>query len=118
MRRTGPSPATRELVYARARFACEVCGDDRGPFEVHHRRPRGAGGTRRVDTNSPSNLLLLCLYDHGVTESYRALARADGRLVSQYHDPAETPVRLRGRWLYLTPDGRYAPAPNTHGDAA
>lgn len=114
-RRTGPSPETRDAVCVRAGMACEVCRDIYGPFHIHHRRPRGAGGTRRVDTNSPSNLLLLCTPHHLYIESYRDLARAEGRLVSQHHDPAEVPVRLHRGWAYLTTAGGYATAPNSHG---
>lgn len=118
MRATGPTPAVREIVYARAGYACEVCGDTYGPFLTHHRRPRGMGGTRRLDTNSPSNLLLLCDPCHLNVESFRDRARAMKWLVVQHHDPALTPVRLRHGWTYLTPDGGYAPAPNSHGGAA
>lgn len=111
-RATGPSAAARDAVYARAQYRCEVCGDSTGPFQLHHRRARGMGGTRRIDTNSPANLLLLCSYDHRAIESFRDLARAEGRLVSQHHDPAEVHVRLGRTWQYLTADGRYACAPD------
>lgn len=117
-RATGPTPAVRDLVYSRAQYRCEVCGDSTGPFQVHHRRARGMGGTRRLDTNSPTNLLLLCEYDHAAIESFRDLARAEGRLVSQFHDPAEIPVRLGRAWHYLTVDGRYATAPDSTEETA
>ena len=111
MRRTGPSPLTRDVVYARAHFACEVCGGGDGPFAVHHRRPRGMGGTRRVDTNGPANLLLLCDPCHGWVESRRDIARVWGLLVSQNWDPAQIEVRLVCGWTYLSPSGTYSGLP-------
>lgn len=70
------------------------------------------GGTRRIDTNSPANLLLLCGSGttgcHHEVESDRAAAISLGLLVSQHHDPAAIPVRLARGWTYLTTDGRYA----------
>jgi len=91
-RRTGPSAAVRDEVYERAGYRCERCGDADGPFEVHHRRPRGMGGSRREDTNSPANLLLLCTRCHLWTESNRATALERGYLVPQGQDPATVPV--------------------------
>lgn len=108
-------------MYARAGFRCERCGGGNGPFSIQHRRARGMGGSRREDTNNPSNLVLLdgsgttgC---HGFLESHPALALAEGMRVPQHADPATTPLLIRGRLTYLTPDGRYAPS-SDDGDAA
>lgn len=91
-RDTGPSRKTREAVYERAGHACEMCGQSRGPLAIHHRRPRAMGGTRREDTNSPANLLLLCDSDHRWVEANREKALARGYLVRQHDDPALVPV--------------------------
>jgi 5-methylcytosine-specific restriction protein A len=114
---TGPVADVVEVVYERAQWSCEICtegvGDRRGvDHHVHHRRPRAAGGSRRADTNLPSNLLLLCPVCHGQVESHRAVAQSMGWLVVQGVNPAEVAVLVqRDRWVYLTADGRYADSP-------
>jgi 5-methylcytosine-specific restriction protein A len=105
VRATGPNAATRQLVYERDGFSCCHCGDADGPFQVHHRRPRGLGGSRREDTNSPSNLLLVCERSHREIESKRDVSRAFGFLVRQGDDPATVPVRTVNGWVLLNADG-------------
>lgn len=114
---TGPAQDVVDAVYERAGHSCELCAAAVGPargldHHLHHRRPRAAGGTKRLDTNLPSNLLLLCPPCHGEIESHRADALAAGWLVLQAGDPAETAVLIhRDRWFYLTDDGDYAAHP-------
>lgn len=114
---TGPAPDVVDAVYERAGWSCEVCTDpvaDRRGIDhhIHHRRPRGSGGSRRPDTNLPSNLLLLCPGCHADIESNRAIAQAMGWLVVQTADPAEVAVLVqRDRWVYLTTTGEYAQTP-------
>lgn len=123
-RDTGPTPAQRTLVAERAAYACEVCGrrlhDGNGwtaAHSFHHRQARGAGGSSRPETNSPTNLLLVCgtgtTHCHGFIESHRALAEADGWLVRHGIDPADVPVTVDrcGEPVLLTADGDYQPAP-------
>lgn len=96
----------RHLLACRSGHRCEICGIQLGPGEegtVHHRQPRGRGGTSDPDIDLLSNLLLLCggalggiLGDHGLTESYREEAYALGRLVKHPLDPAKVPVVLYG----------------------
>jgi len=111
---TGPSQDVVECVYERSVWSCEKCGLGVGPkrgtdHHLHHRRPRAMGGTDRLDTNLPSNLLLLCPGCHDAIESRRGEALNAGWLVPQNGDPAETAVLLFGdRWRYLTPSGGYA----------
>jgi len=53
-------PATRRMVLARDRHRCRTAGCDHTKFlEVHHIKPRGAGGS-----NSPDNLITLCSACH------------------------------------------------------
>lgn len=114
MRATGFSKAVRELVSDRSGGVCEllipmVCA---GMAQVmHHRRPRGIGGTRRVDTNLPSSALHICDACHRHLEtSERGVARLNGWLVSQHASPVNVPVLYRGRvWLLLTNEGGFAP---------
>lgn len=108
MRATGPTPAIRALVKAREDDACAICGRRTAPFQIHHRRPRGIGGTRRLDTNSPANLVLLddC---HAGIESHRTVAYLNGWLVPQQADPALVPFLYRGRMVLLTELGAVEP---------
>lgn len=121
---TGPSGAVRLLVIGRAAGCCEVCGvllawfDPGGEvtftsdYSIHHRQPRGTGGTRNTTVNTPANLMLLhgtgttgC---HGLVESQRALAYTNGWLVRRPTDPATVPALIHpGVRVYLTADGRY-----------
>ena len=116
---TGPDKATRLLVLDRAQGGCELCGvqlhDGMGwlrSHSVHHRRPRGMGGSTMADTNSPANLLLLCGDGvsgcHGRVESNRTRALEHGWLVPFAGDPAAVPVTVFGDvQVHLTHDGTY-----------
>jgi 5-methylcytosine-specific restriction protein A len=97
---TGFSPQVRRIIHERAQGFCERCGGELG-FEIHHRRPRGAGGTRRPESNLPSNGLLLCPKSHRRIESHRAEAYEHGWLVRQTDDPATVPLLYRGTWVVL-----------------
>ncbi len=105
---TGPDKKTVALVIARD-DRCLWCGavNYEGSFQIHHRRARGQGGSRRADTNGPQNLVCICFRCHGHVESHRDEARQRGFLVSQASDPLMHPVRdYVGRWWFLLPDGR------------
>jgi 5-methylcytosine-specific restriction endonuclease McrA len=114
-RATGPDRLTVEAILERAGYACERCSDRLGPvrgvdWHVHHRRPRGAGGSKAADTNSPSNCVILCPDCHIAVESRRAEAQFDGWLVPQGAAPARVAVLIEhgGRWAYLTADAKYS----------
>lgn len=129
-RPTGPDDDTVITVLRRAfrdglrgrHACCEICGGgiigERGVhWSVHHRVPRGMGGTRAARVNQPQSLMVVdgsattgC---HGRIESDRAEALASGWLVSRYADPANVAVLIdRGsRWVYLTASGGYADNP-------
>lgn len=123
---TGPDVATVALVVERDRGCCARCGRHvasgvRGrDWSVQHRRARGAGGTRRVDTNSPAALILLCgsasTGCHGHAESHRAEAREFGWAVRQSDDPAVMPVlhAVHGGWVLLTPAGQVTACSPNH----
>ena len=104
----------REIVKARAGERCERCGTNWSEFwSIHHRRPRGMGGSKRAEINSPANLILLCGSGttgcHGWIESNRAQAYEDGLLVRSGVDPRSVPVRLRAGRVWLLPDGDMQP---------
>jgi hypothetical protein len=79
---SGIRPKQREAVLRRDEGKCVACGAwlANVPASVHHRLPRGRGGTDRL-----SNLLSLCgsgvTLCHGVIESDRAQAYDDGFLL-------------------------------------
>lgn len=102
---TGFPKSVREKAVKRSGGLCERCGLSEWT-ELHHRRARGMGGAKRPTTNLIPNALGLCLLCHRYVESYRKDALNRGWLVSQYADPASTPLLYRGRWAYLHPDGR------------
>jgi hypothetical protein len=85
-----PTRATLEKVQSRDEGRCASCGHhvhgERGrDWSLHHRRPRGAGGTSLAWVNLPANLILLCgsgtTACHGVIESNRATSYIEGFLV-------------------------------------
>jgi hypothetical protein len=115
---TGFSAAVRTTIRQRAEGWCEVCGVRTIAGQAHHRRPRGAGGSRREDTNTPSNALWLCsgfesrradAGCHNKIESHRADAFEKGWLVRQGVDPSSVPVLYRGQFVYLGDDGSITP---------
>lgn len=108
MRRTGPDVITRNIVINRALMACERCGRAvaQDSCQIHHRRPRGAGGSRDPLINSPANLLLVCDECHAWVEGNRTTSYEQGWLVRREHDPERSPVWLAGRgWCFLDPCG-------------
>lgn len=111
MSKTGPTPQTRLLVLTRAAYACERCWRPiTSNMSLHHRRPRRMGGTKRLDANQPQNLLVLCGSGttgcHGWIESHRKAGYADGILLYDRDDPAESPYRdASGAWWLLSPEG-------------
>lgn len=84
-------------------------------YSIHHRRPRGMGGSKDPVTDSPENLLLVSgtgtTGSHGWIESHRSHALDEGYIVPRWQDPAIVPVkhRLYG-WAWPTPDGVWIPA--------
>jgi len=98
------TPATRRLIIEREGSRCAVNYSHPGEH-IHHRRPRGMGGTDRPGSSRASNGVLLCACDHRAAETDRAAALDAGLLVSQDADPAEVPVLYRGHLVLLDDDG-------------
>ncbi|MEV7011757.1 hypothetical protein [Streptosporangium sp. NPDC051022] len=95
----------RHRLALRAGHACEICGATLGPGRegtVHHRQPRGMGGTRRHTIHSLANLMLLCggrlggiTGCHGLrVELDRAAAQALGWIVPHGGGPDADPRRV------------------------
>jgi 5-methylcytosine-specific restriction protein A len=108
-RDTGPSQKIRNMVKRRANWQCERCGHA-GQI-VHHRDPRGAGGSSRPEVNLPSNLVFLCTECHDDVESRRLEAIGHGFLVPDGLCPADTPVCLFYGRHKLTDDCKTVPVP-------
>lgn len=109
---TGFSPKVRAIIEERDGYRCVRC--NKSTTQIHHRRPRGMGGTKRPETSSASNGVLLCgsgtTECHGEVENSRVLARAAGYLVSQRQDPSTVPLLIRRTgWVLLNEDGSVSP---------
>lgn len=96
-RRTGFPPEVVELVTARSGGNCEIMstGCIYQASQLHHRRCRGMGSTKRPETNAASNCLHLCERCHAKVEAMRAWALDNGFLVLQSQDPRSQPVWWR-----------------------
>lgn len=102
----------RRIIIERAGRCCERCGRYAEGGSIHHRTPRGMGGSRDPLISTVPNGVLLCGSGtsgcHGWVETHRAEARADGWLVPRGVDPATVPVRhVHFGLVYLDPDGMY-----------
>ena len=116
MRATGPEPDVRAIVEQRAGGYCERFGLPlRSGAHIHHRRPRGMGGSSSVDTNRASNLLWLHPSCHAKVESERGKALSSGFLVRQGEEPGDVPLFRWGWWVRLGDDGTVTPL-NSHDD--
>jgi hypothetical protein len=106
-KRTGAefNEKVRELVYERSNGRCERCGNAGSEWQIHHRRPRGMGGTSRTDSGGAANALLLHPSCHEWVERNRSAAYDLGYLVDQQSDPCETPIRMWDGWIKLKDDG-------------
>lgn len=102
---TAFSETTRKSVRERSRGKCDLCGMPVSVAHFHHRRPRAMGGTRRRDSGTASNCLVVHPSCHAMIELSRQRSLDNGWLVSQYQDPPSVPVKLWFGWAYLTDDG-------------
>lgn len=119
-RLTGFSPIVRRQIFDRSGGNCERCGVlTVGNYNIHHRRPRGAGGSRREDTNQAANGLFLCAGCHlWIEVENRTAAKQLGLLISQHRPgitPSEVPVLRRGVWCLLDNSGDYYQIPEPAG---
>jgi hypothetical protein len=107
---TGPGAETRQVIVERDWYACLRCG--KKGVQIHHRRPRMAGGTTDPMINNPANLVLLCLECHDWIEMNRNAARESGYLLRKVSDAPFIPMLLlpsrhtRSRYVRLAFDGR------------
>ena len=102
---TGFPPEVKDIVAQRANNCCERCFFATGDETWHHRRPRGAGGSKAADTNVASNAVYVCAACHRDIEMQRTNSLHYGWLVRQGKCPAEAPIWMNWRWVYLNDDG-------------
>lgn len=113
---TRPTSSTLRTVWARDLSRCFRCmvilHHGRGGYSVHHRKPRGMGGSKDPAINTAANLLLLCGSGvdgcHGWVETNREQAIDLGYLISRLSDrpPDTVPVKRWGvEWVLLDADG-------------
>lgn len=101
----------KKMVLRRAGARCECCGKARVGMQYHHRRPKGMGGSRDVQTHTPQNVALACDTCHRDIHTHPRQAREHGWIVRQGADPRRVPLTLHdGRVVLLTVDGRYKEA--------
>lgn len=102
---TGFPKKVRDLIEARAGGQCEamwVLTCNGRPEQIHHRRPRGAGGSKASAVNRAGNGIFICEPCHRLIESQRDAARAAGLLVSLHEShPANVAVVRRGDLVLL-----------------
>ena len=99
------SKKMRELILARDGH-CYHCGTDDDTLVVHHRKGRGLGGSKLLDT--PDNLMAVCAFYNGDMESVSASAqqaRAWGHKLAVWERTERPVYDVAGGWWFLLPDG-------------
>ena len=93
----------REAVSARCGDLCEVRSLDctGGATDLHHRLRRRSADHRVV------NALAACRRCHSALHATPQISRLAGWIVPTWHEPENIPVRVRGRLVLLTEDGKY-----------
>ena len=108
-----------ELVTGRSGGNCECMssGCTLIAEHLHHRRPKGIGGTRRPESQWASNALHVCLKCHLRIHAMPNWSRDNGFLVRQSDDPSSVPVWWRcakhGQKVFVLLDegGQIVPTP-------
>lgn len=95
----------KKVVIGRSGGRCERCRKAWGR-DVHHRKPRGMGGTKDVLVNSPANLVHLCRDCHAWVESHSRLAYEQGWKIRHGIQAAEeVPIWQGTQAVFLRNDG-------------
>jgi hypothetical protein len=110
MKSQGFSDQIKQSIKERANGRCEICGMAAPHAQYHHRRPRGMGGSRKMDTNQCANGMYLHPHCHGIVEMNRKTSLMNGWLVPQHKEPIDQPVKRFDGWWHLTHDGKLIPA--------
>jgi 5-methylcytosine-specific restriction protein A len=95
----------RALIVARSKGVCDICGTRPTSYQIHHRRPRGMGGSLQSMVGGAANGLLLHPNCHEGVERNRKRAYERGWLLRNDQVPSLAPVRLWSGWWLLQDDG-------------
>ena len=68
--------------------------------QLHHRQLRSQGGEHTVE-----NIIAVCAADHSRFHREVAEAQSQGWIVRSTQEPAEVPMKYRGRTVVLAADG-------------
>lgn len=101
----------RKQIETRSKGRCEVCGSLALYHQIHHRRPRGMGGSTDEACGTAANGIWVHPGCHAKIESNREQALAKGWLVPQGKNPAEVPFKKYNQWVLLLDDGTMVPSP-------
>ena len=96
----------KHLASERDHGECLVCGGEAA--DIHHRMPKGMGGTSDPDRNyGLANLVSLCRFHHDEVHANPAESYDRGLLVHSHDDPASCPIMLANDTvvIYLKADG-------------
>ena len=96
----------KHIVNARDQGSCVKCQAD--ATDIHHRTPRGMGGSSDPETNyGLANLVSLCRSCHDHVHANPAESYENGFLVRSWDDPRDCPVMLANETIviYLAADG-------------
>jgi 5-methylcytosine-specific restriction enzyme A len=108
---------TRKTIKRRAGGQCELCGMPCTDGQIHHRKPRRAGGSIDPRVSDASNGVYIHASCHGKVESNRHWAIQRGWLLFAAEYPEEVPIRTWKGWVLLSTTGeaREVDAPDNVG---
>ncbi len=125
---TGFPSAVATMVLVRDQGCCAYCGRHvsglRGrEWSIHHRKPRGMGGSGSPVVSSAANGVVLCgngtMSCHGAVEKKREAAKLLGFLIptNSIIDPVDVPIRhaIHG-WVLLRNDGTFTQIDENKGE--
>ena len=102
--------ATRAVIRDRADHRCEICGTRMAyGGQIHHRQPRGMGGTKIKGKESAANGIYVHNSCHRMIESERERAYMLGWLVKSNMSTASQEIKLWDGWFLLTDEGARLP---------
>lgn len=103
----------RQIAQGRAMGQCERCLTYTLDGDLHHRRPKGLGGSKLLDRHDVANLVYVCRPCHNWAHANPTAATAAGFLVprsSGIHFTTVPITNFAGNSRFLDNEGRYLEA--------
>ena len=97
---------TRLVIKKRAGGYCEMCGMPCQNGQIHHRKPRRAGGSVDPRVSTAANGMYIHSSCHAKVESDRHWAIRRGWLLFAAEYPEEVPIRTWRGWMLLSAAGQ------------